>query len=143
MGMYTELYISCRIKEGSPTEVIDILRHMFDKTEEEELMEGAQRMVGEKIEHPPLPDHEFFRAIGWTRIGRTWGCGAVSKIDIEYGEECYITSKSELQNRDREIEKFIDWIMPYIDGLLGDHIGHYRYENDQTPTLIFKEKGHA
>lgn len=50
-----------------------------------------------------------------------------------------INIRSNLKNYDSEIEKFLDWIVPYI-GTNG-FIGYTRSEDDDDPTLVYIEDG--
>ncbi len=125
MGMYTELFLSCEFNEDLPKEAEKVLLHLFDAKDEPE----------------SLPDHEFFSCTRWRQIGSM--CSfyftpfALSKIEKEQGSY-YLTTRSDLKNYDSEIEKFLNWVEPYIYAHDGDHLGHYRYEEDDKPTLIFK-----
>lgn len=130
MGMYTELYISCGIKQDVPKEVRDVLFHLFGGKE-----------VPEK-----LPDHPFFQCSRWDCIGSMSSFYFVpmptSRIEVnEISKKIYITSRSDLKNYGSEIEHFLDWIMPYVADGDGAHIGHMRYEEDREPTILYKTKG--
>ena len=95
MGNYTELYLSCQMKENLPIEINDIKYHLF----------------GEK--------HSKF----------TFNIITKSLI---------LTTRSDLKNYDQEIEKFLHWIAPYIESDDRNiHLGHFRNEIDEKPTLIF------
>lgn len=126
MGMYTELYIACRIRGDVPIEVINILNHMFSVDAEPE----------------KLPEHDFFKCHRWGCLGtgssyyfvpESVSCFRRDSINSGYT----LISRSDLKNYDDEIAKFIDWIKPYIEGEPYDHIGHYRYEENDKPTLLF------
>lgn len=45
--------------------------------------------------------------------------------------------KGGTKNYAREIERFFEWLMPYVDGEEGDFIGYSRYEENQQPELIY------
>lgn len=130
MGMYTELYLSVEFKKDIPADVVLILKHLFGD---------------EEVTLPALPDHEFFQCDRWSMIGR---CSsfyfvpfATSKLHRDdLNSQYYLTTRSDLKNYGGEIKKFLDWIMPYLDQMDGDHLGHYRYEEDDAPTLIFYPK---
>lgn len=126
MGMYTELYVAIQIKKECPSDVLNILRHMFS---------GAEIPTS-------LPEHEFFKCLRWNCIGN---CSSFYFVPISMSrmEECgttgryVIISRSDLKNYDGEIRKFLDWINPHIYASHGDHLGHLRYEEDEKPTLLF------
>jgi hypothetical protein len=55
----------------------------------------------------------------------------------------YLTFVANIKNYEREWQHFIDWLTPYLDR--GEHspyhIGHYRYEEDDYPTILMMENG--
>lgn len=129
MGMYTELVLNCKIKKDTPQNVIDILLGMFEDGHDEPDI---------------LPEHEFFSCKRWASVGSCSGfyfvpfkLSSMQKLIDNY----YISTRSDLKNYDGEIEKFIDWLMPYIDGYEGKFLGYIRYEEDDAPTLINKIVG--
>jgi len=128
MGMYTELYLSCELKKDLPEEVVSILKYLFTE---------------EGVEPPALPDHTFFKCNRWEMIGN---CSsyyfvpfAMSKLyqDEHDDKQYYLITRSDLKNYDGEIGHFINWIMPYVVRPWSGHLGHYIYEEDENPTLIF------
>jgi hypothetical protein len=132
MGMYTELYLTCRFKKDLPEEVIAVLKHLF----------------GDFEDAPPteLPDHTFFECDRWKMIGR---CSshyfvpmATSNLYFNEGntDQYFLTTRSDLKDYGGEIQKFLNWVMPYIEAYEGDHLGHYRYEEEDQPKLIFYPK---
>jgi hypothetical protein len=93
-----------------------------------------------------LPDHAFFKCPRWSLIGI---CSsfyhhpkAMSDYWTGHGDDDdrggYIFSRSDLKNYDGEIDHFLDWVMPYIDETEGHCIGWEWYEEDESPTLLFK-----
>ena len=42
-----------------------------------------------------------------------------------------------LKNYSDEIQKFIDWIIPFLDKYEGEFLGFYRYEETEVPTLVY------
>ncbi len=129
--MYTELYICCKIKKELPGDVLAILNHLFSEN-------------WPKITSTELPEHEFFKCDRWSCIGSMASYYFVPEsINLfkydDIGNYYTLISRSDLKNYDNEIAKFIDWLMPYIEMDSGDYIGHYRYEEDIIPTLLFKE----
>ena len=50
----------------------------------------------------------------------------------------FLTNISNLKNYDSEIEKFLDWISPYIEDT--GFFGYMRYEEDDFPTLLINDK---
>lgn len=124
MGMYTELVLKVNLSEGCP---VDILEYMF----------------GEGEMPKSLPSHKFFSCPRWDFIGK---CSShyhhpesVNSFPIyDYTKSRSLFSRSDLKNYDDEIELFIDWLQPYIEGERGTCIGWSWYEERISPTLIFK-----
>lgn len=120
MGMYTELIIKCEIKKNLPSEVLEILNYLFGNTEDLPMH---------------LPDHEFFACSRWSCIGRCYSYYHHPRV-VNSFVEGYLFSRSDLKNYEDEIEKFIDWIKPYVDEFKGKCIGWSWYEEADEPTLI-------
>ena len=123
--MYTELVIKCLIKSNAPDDVKKILSCLFN----------GEKDLREIID---LPEHEFFKC---TRAWHLGSCSSYYHIPwatSKYAENI-IFSRSDLKDYDNEISKFIDWLMPYIDEIDGQCIGWSWYEEEITPTLLFKK----
>ncbi len=107
MGMYTELILGASLKGDTPSQVIETLRQMVN---------------GGKLTNKP--DHPFFqerRAF----ILLTCSCcyfgvsSSIGRFWNSYGNY-KITTRSAIKNYNGEIEKFLDWIKPYIKSGSGD-----------------------
>jgi len=127
MGMYTELNFNSELKKDTPENIITILKCMIDGSFYED----------------ELPDHNFFKTNRWDWMLQSdsyyFDAKTESKLVKEEGK-IYLRIQCNLKNYDREIEEFLDWIMPYCDKEVGDYLGHSRYEESEEPTLIYKEK---
>ena len=129
MGMYTEIVFKATVRKDIDKKAMQILEHLFNS--------------GPRPDKLELPEHAFFETWRWQSIG---SCSSfyhhprsVSDwYDVEYSDSIYIFSRSDLKNYDSEIDKFFDWIMPYIDEPGGQCIGWRWYEEDEQPTLILK-----
>lgn len=123
MGMYTELVLKVQIKEDIPNEISNVLNYLFNN---------------EILDNISPPKHPFFETPRWTMVGRCssyyhipWSCSQYEKN--------YIFSRSDFKDYSNEIELFLDWLNPYIDGTQGECIGWTWYETKRTPTLRFKK----
>ena len=56
------------------------------------------------------------------------------------GQCYYLCIRCNLKNYSNEIEKFVDWVMPYIRAYEEDFLGFSRYENTEQPTLIYMKE---
>lgn len=130
MGMYTEFVFAIELKKETPKDVINVLKYMT----EEELTEDI------KIES--LPKHSFFDTRRWEGLfisdsdcfdGIT---NTILKFDPLTESYC-LTVRSNLKNYDNEIDKFIDWIKPYVEGSWYKFLGYKRNEENKEPKLIY------
>jgi hypothetical protein len=131
MGMYTELVMACRLKDDVPEDVIKILQYM----------------CGEKVDDLKIPtDHEFFSYELWPMlnadsyyfVGQTHSM--IRKVHELIGWR--LTVRTNIKNYHDEIEKFLDWLNPYMkyyDPI--EFLGYIRYEEDVFPTLIYLDNG--
>ena len=126
MGMYTELIFGADLKKDTPTEVIESLKYM----------------IGEREEKPtnfPLPDGRC----EWLFRGASYYFGvsrAVSKMMYDdIGENWIVSTRSNIKNCEGEIEAFLEWIKPYIDGGSGarDMYAIVTYEESDEPKIYY------
>ena len=127
MGMYTELDLKVAIKDDPI--VVNILK---------DLSTGGSSTVKGRLDHP------FFETDRCDAVG----CGGSYYFDGQphiqfiYDEiaKCwFLTTCFNLKNYNQEIEKFLDWLCPYI--LTEGYIGTYWYEEAFEPRNIYKENG--
>lgn len=127
MGEYTELVLKCRLESLLPEQVKNVLEFLFNPRAEE------------KNKLKDLPDHPFFNCPRWKAIGSSSSYYHIPEefnyINLETGR---LFSRSDLKNYDDEIDKFIDWISPYLAMQSGDIIGWKCFEQC-NPTFIYKE----
>lgn len=128
MGMYTEIFINVSLRKDTPDKVVRDLRGLFD------------------ADYPAEVKSPFFRRGRMTCIGRTssyyFQPRATSNMFFDdIAGQWYVLSRSDLKNYGSEIEQFFDWIDEYVDASPGEFIGYHRYEDDDTPVLVFKKNG--
>jgi hypothetical protein len=128
MGSYTELNCAFSLKRDTPEEIGNALLFMTGQDDEE-----PER----------LPKHPLFSAARWRHMLR----GSGADVDAEaYGDARVELSESSgryrvsirrtFKNFDEEIEKFVDWITPYIFARPGDFIGYTRSGDVEPVTLL-------
>lgn len=118
MGMYTELLFRAETVSDCPDDVISVLMFLFG---------------GQPRPHK-TPEHEFFATARWMVIGR--GLESMSSM-VSLGDGTFMVySISDLKNYDDEIDKFIDWVSPYVVPSTGECLGWTWYEQDDMPRLI-------
>jgi hypothetical protein len=133
MGMYTELVCAFELKNNVPKDIINILNYMC---------EGDDDFLND-VE---IPNHELFKTSRWDFMLRSdsyYFDGATHsflKTDYLYPDKpmYYLNVRCNLKDYDNEIDKFIDWLKPYIDKDKENmFIGYKRYETENEPTLIY------
>lgn len=128
MGMYTELFVTARIKKG--TEATEILKKML----------GDESII---LLPDFLPTHPLFSTPRWEYM-LTCSSHYFTPTNVgTYDEQPHYTtydafvSYSSFKNYDNEVAHFFDWLKPHIDDVPGTLIGFYRYEEDTEPTLVY------
>ena len=127
MGMYTELNIGVEISP-TPT-VVQKLNYMLGGDTEDV-----------HIEHPLFTDQTRWKYM-LVSDSYYFDGKADSKLFVDdlYPDDpmYFLNVRCNLKNYNEEIEKFMDWLRPYIktEGFLG----YKRYEEFKNPTLIYKE----
>ncbi len=134
MGYYTEFHFNCELKTDTPNEVIQLLKDMCSTFMSEE----------EAISTPNLPDHPlFYTTERWWMMLRGWGGFAApvrSEVTKPDGLNAGTLSiRCHFKNYDDEIEKFLDWVDPYLKAYSGEFLGFYRGEDTDEPTLVYKK----
>jgi len=135
MGMYTEIFLRADIKHDADPEVLALLEKWING---ETWMPPTPRIE--------LPPHEFFDCPRWDGVAsnddsyfpHAYGAHFGPK---QYGKGFTLALHCTLKNYHSEIEKFFDWINPYVDALEGEFIGHSLYEDvdpGSAPTPYFK-----
>jgi hypothetical protein len=119
MGMYTEIYINVDLKKDTPDDVIKVLKAMCDMGSGEVIADYPSRWI-----------HLFSNMSYYTPFTN---CRFLEFDDIS--NQWSLLGKGDIKNYGNEIEEFFEWIMPWIEGSVGDFIGYQRYEEDQLPTL--------
>ncbi len=129
MGNYTEMFFRVELREDVPPAVVDVL---------------AWYSQGQSRIPDGLPENEFFRAANWsTALSMGDFVTPTNTVPVQFWiDECNpdqwrLIVHCSAKNYDREFEKFLDWIMPYVDAQPGEFLGYTRYdERGDQPTLI-------
>ena len=123
MGMYTEIYVNVDLKEDTPIEVIKVL---------EAMCEGD--MLSEYLVDKPRRWSYLFNN-GSYYTPRT-SCANITFDGIAGAYS--LIGKGDIKNYDSEIQKFFEFIMPWVDAQEGEFIGYSRYEEELLPRLLLK-----
>lgn len=128
MGMYTAFHIGLEIKRDVPLNVVQTLNRMVHG--------GAS---------PYTPDHPLFDCERWDVLLSMDSYHSAYQQNASFVyDDCakcyYLSATSSLKNYNDEIDKFLDWITPYV-GNEDEFVGYKRYEQDDHPTLIYWQDG--
>jgi len=129
MGIYTEFHFNVELKPNTPSGVIDILNYMLGNTKEQ----------------PQLTTHPLFKTERWKfmLIMDSYYFPADTHSTLRFdgiGKCYYLCIRCNLKNYDNEIDLFVEWITPYLAEPKGAFLGFKRHEENNEPTLIYKEK---
>ena len=126
MGMYTELIFGAELKEDTPDKVVRALKYMIGELE------------GKPLDFP-LPDDRC----DWLFQGSSYYFAInypVNKMWLDEIDHCWhISTRSNIKNYEGEIETFLEWIKPYIQGGSGytDMYAIVMYEESDKPTIYY------
>jgi hypothetical protein len=121
MGMYSGLKMNVELKQNTPSDVLCILKYMIDN----------------EIEKPTIPNHPLFATERWCLMLRSFSAyfPTATKSELIYKDSTYLLNiQCNFKNYDNELEKFVDWIRPYIE--TKGVIGHSHYEENEEPELL-------
>ncbi len=126
MGMYTELCYNVRLKEDTPEKVIKTLFYLIGKGDSLNT-DTAFINLTDRIRYMLQCDSYYFDADTYSSL----------RYD-DIVETYYFNVHCNLKNYDDEIDKFVDWLDPWVDAFAGDFLGFSRYEENQEPKIIRK-----
>lgn len=121
--MYTEIYVNVDLKEDTPDEIIDVLKAMCD------MVDSDSKVL------EPYPDR--WRKLFYSCSYYTPDTYCHSLTYDGNTKRWSLLGKGDINNYGQEIQKFFEWIMPYVYGYPGYFIGYHRHEEDLKPTLVF------
>ena len=126
MGMYTELVLGVNLRSDTPNEVIDILTYMTES--------------GRGHLEPMIPHHDLFKTDRWRfmLLCGSYYFDGFTQSGFQYddiGKNWKLNVRCNLKNYSHEIEKFINWISPYVS--TRGFAGYSRCEESEEPTLIY------
>ncbi len=121
MGMYTEIFVNVDLKENISPDVLAALCAMCDADSSSPALADLPARWAYMFR-----DNSYYTP-------RTW-CAKLTFDEIN--NSWSLLAKGDIKNYSSEIEEFFNWIMPWVDGLSGDFIGYFRYEEAPLPTLV-------
>lgn len=129
MGCFTEINVNFDLVKDTPEDVVNIMHYLILTN-------------GNETKPSILPKHEFFKCDRWDSIACCFSYyfDGLTNSQMKYDDisKTYrVSIRASLKNYDCEIEKFLDWLLPYID--TNGFIGYERHEDMDNPTLIYIE----
>lgn len=131
MGMYTEIIFGAGLDPNIPDDVLEVIK----------LLANGGDFDGCNF----IPQHPFFKTqrTWMMNSGGSYYFPGVVSPKLWYdtiGNQWFLHFRTNIKNYDGEIEKFLDWIKPYIDQGSGesDMYAIVLYEEDSVPTIYYK-----
>ena len=124
MGMYTELIFGASLKEDTPIEVIETLKNMIGMDCDE------SKVIEIDFSRSPLVGSSYYFGV----------CESLTKLWYdEISGEWILSTRSNIKNYYDDIEKFLEWIKPYIESGSGsnDMYAIVTYECSGKPTVYY------
>ena len=129
MGMYTEMILGCSFKDTLPSVCIDALICVINNLEPKENGEKVRKFIEEyDLEYLMFGSSYYFGV-----------CRSNQKFWYDHiGKQWVISVRSNIKNYDRQIQKFLKYITPYVDRGSGYESGvfaYVQYEEADFPTM--------
>lgn len=150
MGMYTEFIFGCSLSKDTPKICIDALDYIINgeikKPKYENPETWEEKEYNNKFIERTSTDDEIQAFIGEYDFGRLFCSGSYyfgapvsQKLYYDYIDKTYkISTRANLKNYSNQIEKFIEYIKPYV--VHGSGYGHnifayVQHEEAEFPTI--------
>lgn len=125
MGMYTVFHLDVRLRDDMPEDILTWLEHMLN---------------GSGTYSHALPDHPLFQTTRWDYMlcSDNAYASCVHQLTRHEFFGIRLCVQSSFKNYDNEIDKFLDWLAPYVDPDSSDDtfVGYARYEEYTYPDVI-------
>lgn len=141
MGTYTEFKCKFRLKKDTPEEIISFLQKTIV---ERDIGIGDKVLIIHGDVPRPTLNHEFFDCGNWYMLFHSNNFSPEEFPGSKFYEGNgypIIEIHTEFKNYDSEIDKFIDWISPYIVGRKKkQYLGYWRQEEMDHQFNIYIER---
>ena len=151
MGMYTEFIFGCALSEDTPKICIEAMDYVINGEEKKPRYENPKNYQEESfnenyIERTYTDEeiNEFIEKYDFWRLFRCYSYyfGAANPVGKFYYDSIYkhyhISTRADLNNYDGQIERFIDYIKPYIvqgSGYSHNVFAYVQFEESEFPTI--------
>lgn len=132
MGMYTHLVLNANLRKDTPNDILGMLMYLSYQTDI----------------CPISEDHDLYDIMKYRVVMRGDSRCFDGKSHFEFlydniQEEWMLTINSNIKNYDKEYERFLNCIHPYItEDILFEKkfLGFIHYEENENPKLIYNTK---
>jgi len=130
----TKLKLDIKLIFDVPEDVLKVLRQMLGNALNER-----------QIDEYDLPIHELFEDPSWEYVLKdnreclVAESASVMRYDHDDGQY-FLNIQTEKHNYNNEVERFVDWIDPYVDAFYGEYLGYKIRDGDDGKTPLFKER---
>ena len=151
MGMYTEFIFGCELSKNTPKVCIDALDYSINGEEKKPKYENPEgweeKRFNENYIERTTPVEEIEKFIEEYDFDRLFHCSSyyfgaanpMSKFYYDSISKSYkISTRADLKNYSGQIEKFIEYIKPYVEhgsGYDNEIFAYVQYEEDPFPTM--------
>ena len=151
MGMYTEFIFGCELSKKTPKVCVDALDYVINGEEKKPKYENPegweQKRFNENYIERTTPIEEIEKFIEDYDLERLFLCSSyyfgaanpVRKFIYDSISDSYhISTRADLKNYSGQIEKFLDYIKPYVEhgsGYPHRIYAYVQYEEDSFPTI--------
>lgn len=138
MGHYTELQCKIKLRKDTPDNVVSILKRVLVERD----LGHDKVLFDTKDVFKPELDHDFFKCERWYMLflSTNWGDIQGGKMYQEKGH-WVVDLHTEFKNYDNEIDKFIDWITPFVVGRKKkQYVGWWQSESMDSRINIYIER---
>ena len=139
MGCYTKLKFKAKLKQDTPEIVVNILKRVIN---EHDLGHDKVLFKSKDVFRPEL-DHPFFKCEQWYMLflSTNWNDEMQGGRFYEENGRWVLDLHTEFIDRDYEIDKFFDWIKPFIIGRKKkQYVGYWRNENMDEQCNLYVER---
>ena len=151
MGMYTEFIFGCELSKNTPKVCVDALDYVINGEEKKPKYENPegweQKEFNDNYIERTTPVEEIEKFIEEYDFYRLFcscsyyfgAANPVRKFEWDNISKSYkISTRADLKNYSKQIEKFIEYIAPYVEHGSGyEHriFAYVQYEEDHFPTM--------
>ena len=139
MGHYTEFKFKAKLRKDTPDEVINLLKRVLI---DGDLGLGDKVLFSHEDVFDPGIEHDFFKCERWEALFLSTNWDDEMQGGKMYFDKYWVIDiHTEFKNYGDEIEKFINWIYPFVVGRKKkQYVGYYRGESLNFQVNLYIER---